>query len=48
MENINSLTNAKFVKARVFIKEKNAQNHCQVGNVGLALETMVKWIEKYT
>ncbi len=44
---VNALTNAKSVTARVFTKEENAQNHCQVGNVGLALETMVTWIEKY-
>jgi len=45
---VKALTHAKSVDARVFTKDENAQNHCQVGNVGLAIETMVKWIEKYT
>ena len=31
--------------ARVFTAEDRAGNHCQVGNIGLALETMVQWIE---
>jgi len=38
---VKALTHAKSVDARVFTKEENAQNHCQVGNVGLAIETMV-------
>ena len=43
---VEALTNAKSVTARVFTKEENAQYHCQVGNIGLALETMLKWIEE--
>jgi hypothetical protein len=43
---IKALTNAKSVTERVFTKEENAQNHCQIGNIGFALEVMVKWIEK--
>ena len=43
---VEALTNAKSVTERVFTKEENAQYHCQVGNFGLALETMLKWIEK--
>lgn len=38
------LTNAKSVTGRVFTKEEHAQNHCQIGNVGLALKVMVDWI----
>ncbi len=41
---IKALTNAKSVTAKVFTKEKHAQNHCQIGNIGLALETIIKWI----
>ena len=44
---VKALNNAKSVTARVFIKEENAQNHCQVGNVGLVLDVVIKWIEKY-
>jgi len=28
----------------VFTKEEHAQNHCQIGNIGLALEVMARWI----
>jgi hypothetical protein len=45
---VKALTNAKSVTARVFTKEEHAQNHCQIGNIGLALDTMGKWIEKKT
>ena len=43
---VKALTNAKSVTARVFTKEEHAQNHCQIGNIGLALEVMAKWIEE--
>ena len=43
---VKALTNAKSVTARVFTKEESAQNHCQIGNVGMALNTMIEWIEK--
>ena len=45
---VKALTNAKSVTARVFTKEENAQNHCQIGNIGLKLDVVIKWIEKYT
>jgi len=41
---VKALTNANSVTARVFTKEEHAQNHCQIGNIGLALDVMVKWI----
>jgi pimeloyl-ACP methyl ester carboxylesterase len=40
------LTNAKSVTGRVFTKEEHAQNHCQIGNIGLALKVMVDWIRE--
>jgi len=43
---VKALTNAKSVTARVFTKEEQAQNHCQIGNIGLALDVMLKWINK--
>lgn len=42
---IRALTNARSVTGRVFTKKEHAQNHCQTGNTGLALDVMVKWIE---
>jgi len=41
---VKALTSAKSVTAMVFTKEEQAQNHCQIGNIGLALDVMVKWI----
>lgn len=43
---VKALVNAKSVTDRIFTKAEHAQNHCQVGNIGLALDTMVKWIEE--
>jgi pimeloyl-ACP methyl ester carboxylesterase len=40
------LSNAKSVTGHVFTKEEHAQNHCQIGNVGLALKMMVDWIRE--
>lgn len=40
-----ALTNARSVEGRVFTKEEHASNHCQVGNISLALDTIVNWIE---
>jgi hypothetical protein len=42
---VKALTNAKSVTARVFTKEEQAENHCQIGNLGLALDVMVNWID---
>lgn len=43
---VKALTNARSVAARVFTGKEQAQNHCQIGNIGLALDTIVKWIGK--
>ncbi|MFN0217392.1 MAG: hypothetical protein ACKVP4_01115 [Hyphomicrobium sp.] len=29
----------------LFTRSENAQNHCQVGNYGLALRTIVTWLD---
>ena len=39
------LVNARSVTGRIFTKQENAQNHCQFGNIGLALDVMVDWIQ---
>jgi len=41
-----ALLNAKSVTDKIFTKEEHAQNHCQIGNIKLALDTMLKWIEE--
>ena len=45
---IRALTNAKSVTGRVFTRKEHGQNHCQTGNIGLALDVMVNWIENLT
>ncbi|MCK4350000.1 MAG: hypothetical protein KAX13_04040 [Candidatus Krumholzibacteria bacterium] len=42
---IEALTNARSVTGKIFTKETQAHNHCQNGNFGLALETMVQWLD---
>jgi hypothetical protein len=41
-----ALTNARSVTPRVFTRAEQAHNHCQVGNIGLALETMLAWLRE--
>ncbi len=43
---VKALTNARSVTSRIFTKEEQAQNHCQMGNIGLALDVMREWIEQ--
>lgn len=42
---IGMLKNARSVTARLFTRSESAQNHCQVGNYGLALRTIVNWLD---
>jgi len=39
------LTNAESVSGRIFTRDEQAQNHCQIGNVKLALDFIIEWIE---
>ena len=39
------LKNAHSITARLFTRGENAQNHCQIGNYGLALRTIVNWLD---
>ena len=40
------LVHAKSVKSRLFTKAENADQHCQVGNVELALQTMYEFLDE--
>ena len=40
------LKNARSITARLFTRSESAQNHCQVGNFGLALRTIVNWLDE--
>lgn len=44
----NALVNAKSVSTRIFTKEEQADQHCQIGNLNIVLDEMYDWIEKTT
>ncbi len=39
-----ALTNAKSVTLRLFTAAENAAAHCQVGNLALATDVMLRWL----
>lgn len=39
------LEHARSITARLFTADEHAENHCQVGNQGLALRTIVQWLD---
>jgi pimeloyl-ACP methyl ester carboxylesterase len=41
------LMGAKSVTGRIFTEQEEAQSHCQIGNLGLAAEYMLGWIEEH-
>jgi alpha-beta hydrolase superfamily lysophospholipase len=41
-----TLTAAHSVTARVFTEAESAQNHCQIGNMGLALKVILNWLDE--
>ncbi|MFC2169943.1 alpha/beta hydrolase [Acidobacteriota bacterium] len=43
---VKALISAKSITARIFTKGEQAHKHCQIGNIGLALNVMLKWIEQ--
>jgi hypothetical protein len=43
-DQINQLTRARSVTARVFTEAEHAHNHCQVGNLGLARDVILGWV----
>ncbi len=44
-QQIEALKNVRSLTARLFTRPEQAQNHCQVGNLELALDVIVNWIE---
>ena len=45
-EQVEALTNAKSVESRLFTEDEQAHQHCQVGNLKLALDVIMDWIER--
>jgi len=42
---IEALQNVRSLTARLFTRKEQAQDHCQVGNIGLALDIITNWID---
>lgn len=42
---IEALKNVRSLTARLFTREEQAQNHCQIGNLRLAVDTITNWID---
>ena len=39
-----ALVGARSVTVGIFTRKESAQNHCQVGDIGLALTVILDWI----
>jgi hypothetical protein len=44
-QQIEALKNARSLTARLFTRKEQAQNHCQVGNLRLAVDYITDWID---
>jgi alpha-beta hydrolase superfamily lysophospholipase len=42
-----TLTAARSTTARVFTETEQAQNHCQIGNTGLAIKVILDWLDAF-
>ncbi|PGS61245.1 alpha/beta hydrolase [Bacillus cereus] len=47
-EQSKSLVNIRTLTTRLFTHKEMAQNHCQLGNLGISLEVILNWIEQIT
>ncbi|WP_139348736.1 alpha/beta hydrolase [Clostridium sp. Marseille-P2415] len=45
-DQILTLTNVHSLTARMFTPEETADTHCQIGNLGLAADVMLNWIDQ--
>jgi len=43
-DQVATLPNVRSLTARLFTCSEQAQNHCQVGNMGLAFRIMIDWM----
>jgi len=46
-KNREGLVNARSITERVFTAEEHAASHCQIGNIGLALDVMIDWLKQF-
>ena len=47
-DQIKTLRNVRSLTARLFTRAEHAQIHCQIGNLGLALQVIVEWLDAMT
>jgi pimeloyl-ACP methyl ester carboxylesterase len=40
------LKNAKSIQEKIYTKREHANNHCQIGNIGLMLKDVITWLTK--
>jgi len=45
-KNKRGFTNASSITSRVFTADEHAGNHCQVGNIKLALDVILEWVSR--
>ena len=45
-KNMGGLTNTRSLTGRIFTSEEQAQNHCQIGNLKLALDVIIDWVSE--
>jgi pimeloyl-ACP methyl ester carboxylesterase len=45
-DQIKTLGNARSLTTRLFTPAEQAQNHCQIGNLGLSLQVIVAWLDE--
>jgi pimeloyl-ACP methyl ester carboxylesterase len=43
-DQISTLTHVRSLTARLFTRAEQAQNHCQIGNFGVAFRTIIDWM----
>jgi hypothetical protein len=46
-EQMATLTGVRSLTTRIFTPAESAGNHCQLGNLGLALRTMLNWLGQF-
>lgn len=44
-DQIKTLRNVRSLTARMFTRDEQAQNHCQIGNLALSLQVIVGWLD---
>lgn len=47
-EQLKLLIRARSVSERIFTREEHAQSHCQIGNLGIAVDHIIGWIDDHT